>query len=85
MSWFRSSRRDELDRNLAVLFLPSCFGGTLGYHLVFCCLFFSLLLGFDSYPEDLILAGISNFWNICLKFVQYKLYHVHLVVIKASV
>lgn len=56
----------------------------VSFGVLFCWGFF-LLLGFASYPEDLILAGMSNFFNICLKFLQYKLYHVHLVVIKASV
>lgn len=51
---------------------------------MFCWVFF-LQLGFGLYPEDLILAGMSDFCNICLKFFQYKLYHVHLWVIKTSV
>lgn len=79
---------DEPDRNLAVLSLPSwiavCFGGTLGVSSGVLLGFF-LLLGFGLYPEDLILAGMSNFCSVCLKFLQYKLYCVHLLVIKTSV
>lgn len=89
MSWFRSYRRDKLGRKLGWTVRSDWDFGLFWWNLgILWCSVLSvsfLLLGFYSYPELLILAGMSNFLNICLKFLQYKLYHVHLLVIKASV